>query len=179
MSSPSDQWYHLRTDVLAMVNGRWWRWLSVPWQPGVLSIVGYRASRCLWLALGRRWQVLHTLLAPARLALRPFAAGLELHYEADIGPGLRILHPSLGVVVSARTVAGRNLVLTGGNCIGTRPGMPAGGLRLGDDVTLGANAVVLGPCAVGDRVVVGAGSVLVGDAPDDTTMVGAPARATS
>lgn len=179
MSPPSDQWRYLRADVSAMVNRRWWRWLSVPWQPGVLSIVGYRVSRWLWLTLGRRWQVLHTLLAPVRLALRPFAAGLELHYESDLGPGLRILHPSLGVVVSARTVAGCNLVLTGGNCIGTRPGMPAGGLRIGDDVTLGANAVILGPASIGDRVVVGAGSVLLGDAPDGATMVGAPARTTS
>ena len=44
---------------------------------------------------------------------------------------------------------------------------------------LGANAVILGPASIGDRVVVGAGSVVLSDAPDDATMVGAPARQTS
>lgn len=179
MSRPSDQWRYLRADVAAMVNGRWWRWVSVPCQAGVLSILGYRASRFCWLTLGRRWQVLHTLLAPLRLLLRPLAAGLEFHYEADIGPGLRVLHPSLGVVVSAQAIVGRDLVLTGGNCIGSRPGMAPGGLTIGDGVNLGANAVILGPASIGDRVVVGAGSVVLSDAPDDATMVGAPARQTS
>ena len=57
--------------------------------------------------------------------------------------------------------------------------MAPGGLTIGDGVNLGANAVILGPASIGDRVVVGAGSVVLSDAPDDATMVGAPARQTS
>lgn len=90
-----------------------------------------------------------------------------------------MLHPNLGVVVSGHAVVGRNLILTGGNCIGGRPGTTQGNLIVGDDVELGANAVILGPGVIGDRVKVGAGAVLIGDAPSGATMVGVPARPVS
>lgn len=115
--------------------------------------------------MGKPWQVIRTPLGPVRLLLRPFGAGLEIHYMADIGPGLLILHPSLGVVISGHAVIGRDLVLTGGNRIGARPGTPEVGLTIGDGVNLGASAIILGPGVIGDRASVGAGSVLIGDAP--------------
>lgn len=177
--SAVDQLRFLRIDLDASVNGRWWRWFSVPLQPGMLSIAGYRLSRAAWLAMGRSYQALHTMSAPLRLVLRPFGGGLEVHYKADVGPGLRILHPNLGVVISGHAVVGRNLILTGGNCIGGRPGTAQGNLVVGDDVQLGANAVILGPAVIGDRVTVGAGAVVIGDAPAGATMVGVPARTAS
>ena len=177
MSAALVQLHYLRKDLARVVNGRWWRWYATPFNAGVLSIVGYRLNRAGYLALGRKWQVVHTLLAPLGLLVRPFGARLEIHYKASIGPGLKILHPNLGVVVSGHAMIGRNLTLTGGNCIGARPGVgEAGSLHIGDDVNLGANAVVLGPCKVSDRVAVGAGGVLVSDAPAGATMVGIPAR---
>lgn len=180
MAGPMDQIRHLRVDLDATVRGRWWRWLSVPLQPGTMSIIGYRVSRAAWLALGAPYRALHTLLAPLRMLLRPFGGGsLEIHYLADIGPGLRVLHPNLGVVISGHAVVGRNLILTGGNCIGGRLGTTLGNLIVGDDVELGANAVILGPAVIGDRVKVGAGAVVVGDAPAGSTMVGVPARPVS
>lgn len=179
MAGPIDQIRFLRVDLDANVRGRWWRWVSVPLQPGIMSIVGYRVSRAAWLALGAPYRALHTLLAPLRMVLRPFGGGLEIHYLADIGPGLRVLHPTLGAVVSGHAVVGRNLILTGGNCIGGRPGTSSGNLIVGDDVELGANAVILGPSVIGSRVRVGAGAVVIGDAPAGSTMVGVPARPVS
>lgn len=176
MPDATDQLRYLKHDMSRTVNGRWWRWFSVPWSAGTLSIAGYRLSRAAWLTLGDSWQVVHTLLAPLRLLTRPFGAGLEIHYKAAIGPGLMVLHPDLGVVVSGHATIGEALTLTGGNCIGGRPGIADGGLTIGDEVNLGANAVILGPGMVGDRVTVGAGSVLIGDAPCGATMVGSPAR---
>lgn len=179
MSAAPDQLRFLKMDLDRTVNGRWWRWASVPFRAGVLSIIGYRLSRAAYLAMGPRYQVIHTLLTPVQFVLRPFGAGLEIHYKANIGPGLLVLHPNLGVVVSGHAVIGQNLVLTGGNCIGGRPGTADEGLTVGDGVSLGVNAVILGPGVVGDRVTVGAGSVLLGDAPAGATMVGAPARVVS
>ena len=148
----------------------------MPLSAGALSIIGYRLSRTAYLLLGNWWQVIHTLLAPLRLLVRPFGAGLEIHYQATIGPGLKILHPSLGVVISGDAVIGRDLVLTGGNCIGGQSSSRLDIPRLGNGVTLGANAVVLGPGLVGDGVIVGAGSIVIGDAPAGSTVVGSPAR---
>lgn len=173
---PLDQMRYLRADVARMVNRRWWRFASVAFSGVTWSIIGYRLSRSMYLKFGRKWQIAHTVLAPVGALLRPFGAGLEIHYEADVGPGLIVLHPSLGVVISGHSTIGRNLTLTGGNCIGGRPGLAEVGMTVGDSVTLGANAVVLGPGTVGSRVTVGAGSVLIGDAPDGAVMVGTPAR---
>jgi len=66
---PIDQIRFLRADLDANVRGRWWRWVSVPLQPGIMSIIGYRVSRAAWLALGAPYRALHTLLAPLRMVL--------------------------------------------------------------------------------------------------------------
>jgi hypothetical protein len=56
-----------------------------------------------------------------------------------------ILHPSLGVVVARATTAGSHLVLTSGNCIGIQRGGAAHNrIIIGDYVTLGANATIIG-----------------------------------
>lgn len=174
---PLAQLSHLRSDVARAVNGRWWRLISVPISPGVLSVAGYRISRALFLRFGPAWSLLHALLAPVRMLTRPFGAGLEIHYRARIGPGLLVLHPGLGVVITGEATIGPDLTLTGGNCVGTRPGTHRGrSLMIGDGVTLGANAVVLGPATVGDRAVVGAGAVVIGDVAVATTVAGVPAK---
>jgi serine O-acetyltransferase len=47
---------------------------------------------------------------------------------------------------------------------------------LGDGVTVGANATLLGPITVGEGATVGAGAVVTKDVPAGATMVGNPAR---
>jgi serine O-acetyltransferase len=100
----------------------------------------------------------------------------DIHYRAEIGPGLLVLHPELGVVVSGHAVVGANLVLTGGTCLGERAGADDQSYVIGDNVTLGANAVVIGPVRIGDRVTIGAGAVVVDEAPDGAVLVGVPAK---
>ncbi|MEZ5176985.1 MAG: hypothetical protein R2746_01530 [Acidimicrobiales bacterium] len=109
------------------------------------------------------------MLVPLNLLARVLVPS-EIDYRADIGPGLRILHPQLGVVVGARVVAGAGLILAGGNAVGD------GAPRLGDHVQLGVNAVVVGDVVLGDGVVVGAGAVVVHDFAGPGTLVGVPAR---
>ena len=46
---------------------------------------------------------------------------------------------------------------------------------VGDDVTIGAGAKVLGACKVGNHVIIGANCVVVKDVPDGCTVVGCPA----
>jgi serine acetyltransferase len=88
-------------------------------------------------------------MAPARFILAPWLGRCDIHYRADIGPGLHILHGSLGVVISGNAVIGKNLLLVGGNCVGIRR---QGEIRIGDDVLLGANACIIGPVVIGDGV---------------------------
>lgn len=48
--------------------------------------------------------------------------------------------------------------------------------RIGNNVSLGANVVVLGDITIGNNVTVGAGAVVVKDVPDNAVVVGNPAR---
>ena len=176
VTSRTGQLAAFRADVDRMVKGRWWRRMTVPFHPGFLGIGLYRLQRAAYLRLGERWRVVYALLSPVWLVVRPFAGSLEIHYLAEVGPGLRILHPSLGVVISGRSTLGGDVILTGGNCIGGRPGTEHGAIVVGDGVTLGANAVVLGPVVVGDGAQVAAGAVVVRDVAPGATVVGVPAR---
>lgn len=166
---------HLSYEVTKTVNGRWWRWFTCWFSEVVWVLVSYRVSRALYLAMGKSYIALRVVTAPVLFLIRPWLGGCDIHYRADIGRGLTVLHPALGVVVNGATVVGRNLTLTGGNCIGGRRSVRSGDIVLGDDVTLGANAVVLGPVRLGSGVRVGAGAVVVHGAGDGQILVGVPA----
>jgi serine O-acetyltransferase len=176
ISAALSQLSYLRRELAQMVNTRWWRWFTLWFNSGACVIVSYRLDRAGYLLIGGPWTVVRILLFPLFLLLRILSYAHEIHYRADVGPGLLILHPSLGVVVSGSAIVGKDLVLTGGNCIGARPGVRAGDLIIGDNVTLGANAVVLGPVRVGSNVTIGAGAVVIDDAGDNVVLGGVPAR---
>lgn len=166
----------LSADLKRMVNKRWWRWATVWASAPAWTNVTYRVDRTCYLLFGNAWGALRPLSFPMFLAFRVMGARGDIHYRAEIGPGLLVLHPDLGVVVSGHAVVGANLVMTGGNCLGERAGADGTEYVIGDDVTLGANAVVVGPVKIGDRVTIGAGAVVVDEAPDGAVLVGVPAK---
>jgi len=49
-------------------------------------------------------------------------------------------------------------------------------VSIGDDCWIGGNAVILPGVSIGDRCIVGAGAVVTRDVPDDSTVVGNPAK---
>jgi serine O-acetyltransferase len=168
---------YLRYELGLIVNKRWWRWLTCWFGGGAGVIVSYRLDRCLYLVFGKSWSIVRLAFFPVFLFLRLISAKHEIHFRADVGRGLLILHPSLGVVISAYAVVGDHLTLTGGNCIGGRKGLKHGNLVLGNRVSLGANAVILGPVRIGDRTDIGAGAVVVHDFPGHGVLAGVPAKA--
>ncbi len=164
-----DQFRHLRVDAEVVVAGRRSRYLSLPWSEGFLAVAVYRLNRAGWLAFGRRWSIFRAVTAPLWLLVR-VVVRTELDHRADLGPGVRVLHPQLGVVIGGGVVAGRRLILAGGNVIGD------GNVVLGDHVQLGANAVVVGDLELGDGVILGAGAVATRSFVGPGLLVGVPAR---
>lgn len=148
---------------------------------------GMRPSACsslrILLSDGTTAQVLYRLmrffdtrrLAPLSWLVSRVNAHLShivIGRSADIGPGLVILH-SFGTVINSSVRAGRNLVLEHGVTIGAEKGRSP---VLGDNVFIGAGAKVLGGVRVGSDVKIGANAVVVTDLPDGATAVGVPAR---
>ena len=100
--------------------------------------------------------------------------GIEIHPAAQIGNEFFIDHGS-GVVIGETAVIG--------NCVTLYQGVTLGGTgfqrgkrhpTLGDNVTVGSGAKLLGPIAVGDGAKIGANTVVVEDVPPAATVVGNP-----
>ena len=49
-------------------------------------------------------------------------------------------------------------------------------MTIGNDVWIGANAVIMPGVTIGDDVIVGAGAVVTHDVPSHTTVIGSPAH---
>ena len=118
----------------------------------------------------------HPLFARAFSQFTRWVTGVEIHPAASIGRRLFVDH-GMGVVVGETAEIGDDVVLYHGVTLGGRS------MRrekrhptLGDDVTVGANATLLGPITVGDGATVGAGAVVTKDVPAGATVVGNPAR---
>ena len=172
----TEQLCWLGYELALSVNHKWWRWVTLFSNGNTFVTISYRLDRFFYLLFARYYVVIRVLLFPFFVLFNLLGSRHEIHYQANIGKGLKILHASLGVVVSKYAVCGEHLTLTGGNCIGGRTAMKAGDVWLGNHVSLGANAVVLGPVRIDDRCVIGAGAVVIKDAPADSVLVGVPAR---
>lgn len=105
-----------------------------------------------------------------RLIFRRY--GLEIRIGAHVGGGLYIAHPS-GVVLSPAEI-GDNCSVIAAVTVGMRNEhvFPS----LGDRVFLGAGCRVLGGIKLGDDVKVGANAVVIDDISADTAVVGIPAK---
>jgi len=176
LRSAVQQLSYCRFELKLISSGSWGRWFA-SWFGGSAGVIlSYRLDRFFYIVFGEVWRGLRLLFFPFFSFLRLISYSHEIHYGANIGKGLKILHPSLGVVVSKYAIAGENLILTGGNCIGAGKRFARGELVLGNNVYMGANAVILGPAILGDNIKIGAGAVVVKDFPGNSVLVGVPAR---
>lgn len=103
------------------------------------------------------------------------ATGIELPCEVALGRRFRIEHHS-GIIINGAARFGDDCIVRNGVTIGVRqtnaPGVPV----FGDRVDIGAGAAILGPIHVGDDVAIGANAVVITDVPAQSVAVGVPAR---
>jgi serine O-acetyltransferase len=139
--------------------------------PGIRAVITFRIAHVL---AGRG-------LAPVAMLLRARAlrrSGAEIHPRATIGPGLFLVHTS-GVVIGPDVVIGARARIHQGVTLG-EPVHVGDGIwaapSVGDDVTIGAHAVLIGAVKVGDRAVIGANAVVTADVDPGTVVAGVPAR---
>lgn len=94
---------------------------------------------------------------------------------AEIGQGTKLAYGGIGIVVHGRAVVGKNCMLGQNITIGGKSGwyeVPV----IGDNVHISAGARILGPVRVGNNVLIGANAVVVKDVPDNCVVAGVPAK---
>jgi serine O-acetyltransferase len=136
---------------------------------GLHAVLWHRLAHALWRA---------GLRLPGRCVshLSRFLTGIEIHPGAKVGRRLFIDH-GMGVVFGETSEVGDDCYVYHGVTLGGLT--TATGKRhptIGNGVTIGAGAKVLGPITVGDGAQVGANAVVVRAVGPDQTVVGIPAR---
>ena len=137
--------------------------------PGLHAIWAYRGLHRLWQKPGGK---------PTARALSTVVrsvTGVEIHPGAQIGRRFFIDH-GMGVVIGETAEVGDDVMLYHGVTLGGRT------LKrvkrhptVGNRVTMGAGARVLGPVVIGDGAQIGANSVVVKDVPAGAVATGVPA----
>lgn len=139
--------------------------------PRFVPVLLCRLAHCLYrLKLGA--------LAKLVSLLNFFLFGIEIAVRCPIGKGLFLPHTQ-GTVMGAWSI-GENVTIFQGVTLGAREvdfsyseqSRPV----VGDGVTIGSGAKVLGGLHIGDGARIGANSVVLNSIPSNTLAVGAPAR---
>jgi len=135
---------------------------------GFQALMLYRTGHTL-----RRWGI--PLLPALCRRLSIAFCGVDILPQARIGPGCYIPH-GVGLVVGGNTVIGANCTLLQGVTLGEARFASDTCPTVGNGVTIGAGARILGGIEVGDGATIGAGAVVLDDVPAGHIAVGVPAR---
>jgi len=136
---------------------------------GLHAIWSYRLAHRLWAKPALR--------GPARVLtqLTRFLTGIEIHPGATIGRRFFIDH-GMGVVIGETAEVGDDVMIYHGVTLGGRTMQQVKRHpTIGDRVTIGAGAKILGPLTVGDDSAIGANAVVTRDVPAGSIATGIPA----
>ena len=98
-------------------------------------------------------------------------------YPNTIGPGLRIFHTGDFLHVKQNCKIGKNCTLLPGVVIGNKNlENDDSWVLIGDNCYIGLGAKIFGEVKIGNNVVIGANSVVVKDIPDNCVVSGIPAK---
>lgn len=151
------RWFYERDDTAAI--------LKVLCTDGTAAMVIYRIMQ--W---ARRHRIVPLELLANRL--NSICCGCIIGRGAEFGPGFVLIH-AIGVVINGEVTGGSNLLIEHQVTIGAdRRRSP----RLGSNILVGAGAKIIGGITIGDDARIGANAVVVHDVPPHTTVVGIPAR---
>lgn len=149
------------------------------WLIGYLLFPGFRFSFWFrlhqWANASGKHRLVRVFLTWCVLR-QSLKTGIQINPGAQVGPGLYMPHFG-GIVVNPKAVIGANCYLSHNVLIGkVHAGKRAGVPVVGDNVFIGAGAVILGNIAIGNNAAIGVNSVVIDDVPAGVLVAGAPAR---
>lgn len=147
-----------------------------------LENTGFRY--CFWMRVcsglrAAKWLFPIRAMAELRLSLISHRSGIQIPSSTKIGKGFYIGHFGT-MVISGGTVIGNNVNISPGLNIGRanrgeRKGYPV----IGDKVYIGPGVKIVGAVKIGNNVAIGANAVVTKDVPDNAVVVGIPAKVIS
>ncbi len=156
-------WDNLRADTrrLREIKSKpapWYVLESLLFENGYQAVVLHRLAH---------WFKKHRIpvLGPAIARTNHFLTGVDIAAAAKVGPGLRIAHGT-GIVIGNAVEIGADCLLMHGVTLGAPTLSRIGEMpKLGDRVTVGAQASLIGPVTVGDDAFIGAHALVTRDVP--------------
>lgn len=155
------------------------RWLLSFWNDSICE----RVNRCankdvikaseLWHS-GKKINMIRAMWLHSRNIKR---YGCEIYPQATIGKGFYMPH-CVGIVIGNTTIIGENCVVFPNVVFGAKysPNTenPKGRrhAKVGNNCVFGANSTIIGDITIGNNVTVGAGAIVTKDVPDNVTVVG-------
>jgi serine O-acetyltransferase len=136
----------------------------------------YPGLHAVWAHHWNQWLWRHGMRFLARFSSQAtrLLTGIEIHPGAQLGRRLFIDH-GMGIVVGETAIIGDDVTLYQGVTLGGT-GKEKGKRHptIGNNVSIGSGAKILGNITVGDNCRVGAGSVVLRSVPENSTIVGVP-----
>lgn len=125
----------------------------------------YYASHALYLRKGI-WRIFAAILK----RINQIVFHVNIPAQVAIGARVEFAHGGFGVVIHHNTIIGDDAIIFHNVTIGN------GGARIGDRVYIGTGAVIIGEVTIGNDVTIGANAVVNFDVPDRVTVVGQKAK---
>ena len=93
----------------------------------------------------------------------------DLPREVQLGKNIKFYHKGLGTVISPFAILGDEVKIQHHVTIGIKDGNRAP--KIGNNVYIGAHAIILGDITIGDNAVIGAGTIVLNDVEPNTICV--------
>lgn len=170
---PSEGWW-----VRKMINDIKIIFEKDPAAANIFEVLMYQGLWAIWLhRLAHLLYLIHIPIIPRLISqISRFLTLIEIHPGAKIGKGCFIDH-GCGVVIGESTEIGEGVTIFQGVTLGgTGKGKGKRHPTIGNNVVIGANAIVLGAITIGDNARIGAASVVTKPVAANVTVVGNPAR---
>lgn len=143
---------------------------------GFWAILQYRLAHFIYKKI--KWQPFRFLLVLLMLfwqKIIEITTGISIPASSRIGHSFYIGHFG-GIIINANAIIGNNCNISQGVTIGVSGrGEKRGTPILGNEVYIGANAVVSGKITIGDNVLIGACTLVNDSIPEGSVVLGVPA----
>jgi serine O-acetyltransferase len=157
---------HIREDLRAY-DGRWGA-------QGFWVMIVYRYGRWRYGVRPALLRKCFSLVYHVLFKFTQIVTGIELPCEVELGENFIIDHFG-GIVISGYARFGSNCRIRDGVVVGLRHIDDKRAPTIGDNVDIGSGAKLLGAIRVGNNVLIGANAVVLADVPDNSIAVGVPA----